>query len=575
MTTETSSLINDEYNAVFELRRQRLLHNTARLAVPGEPKSDVYGNSAIAALALDLDPEAPNTVLRYVASWFDHPHSTGRDHKGECDFAAMKLCRAFHLYHNTPRLAPETLASIRRFFLTTDFESMYGSENHHFLFCTSRYLMASAWPGEIFEAYGKTGHELAAIDAHWLDSFIRFRARRGWGEFDSACYIVPDLECLLSLFDFAASGEIRHLADRMLNVRLVDMAVDSLEGMYCGAHGRIYQRDALDHRDESSLPLQYLYFGSVPEAWLRERSTLVDVLTSAYRPPQIVLDIANQRHQTYENRERVHLHNVDDVQPLNPLPGSICKYTFWTPDYVLGAILRQDAYPPDCPGRWYMHHEQHEWDLSIAGHPDARIFSHHPGQIGNEHGYWTGDLKCGCGHFLQVQNVLLALYDIPAEEPCQYIHAYLPRAAFDEIIEGGGLIAVRKGNVLAALRMLNGYEWAASGDYQDSEVISRGPHNGVVCEVGLLPEYESLEAFAEEIAANPITWDRETMRLSYRSQRIGELVIDTKGRREANGQALDLEYPTYSCPYLASTWDSGVIDLKFGGSSTRLDFRRL
>ena len=573
MPTKETIHKNDN-SQTFELRKLRLLQNTAGIADWDDPKTDVYGNCAIAALALGNQPDQPNAALRYVAQWFDHPHPTGRDHKGECDFAAMKLCRAYYLFQSSGLLEAQTFEHIQRFFLTFDFESMYGSENHHFLFRTSRFLITSAWPNAIFKAYGKTGHELADMDAAWLDTFIRFRARRGWGEFDSTCYIVPDLECLLSLYDFSPNPEIQHLAGMMLTVRLVDMAVDSLSGMYCGAHGRIYQRDALDHRDESSLPLQYLYFGNMPEDWVAKRSTLVDVLTSGYRPPQIVLDIANQRAQPYENRERAHLHNVDDVLPVQPLPGSIGKYTYWTPDYVLGAILRQDAYPADCPGRWYMHHEQHEWDFSIAGQPDARIFSHHPGQNGNEHGYWTGDLRCGCGHFLQVRNVLLAIYDIPAGEPLQFIHAYFPRAAFDEIIEENDLIAARKGNVLVALRFVNGYHWATSGDFQERELISHGARNAVVCEVGLLVDHPSLQAFVTQLTNNPLEWDPESLHLSYQSQSIGTLTIDAFGRRDLNNQALDLEYPTYGCPYLNSAWDSGLIEIKYGGDTLRLDFRK-
>jgi hypothetical protein len=567
-------ITKEDNTPTFDQRKLRLLQNTARVADWADPKTDVYGNSAIAALTLDSQPEQPNAVLRYVAHWFDHPHPTGRDHRGENDFAAMKLCRAYYLFRNSGLLEPQTLEAIQRFFLSFDFESMYGSENHHFLFRTSRFLIASAWPEAIFEAYEKTGRELAVLDADWLDTFIRFRARRGWGEFSSSCYIVPDLECLLSLYDFSPSPTIQHLAGMMLDVRLVDMAVDSLGGMYCGAHGRIYQRDALDHRDESSLPIQYLYFGNMPEDWIDQRSTLVDVLTSGFRPAPIVLEIANERRQPYENRERAHLHNVDDVLPAQPLPGSIAKYTYWTPDYVMGAVVRQDSYPPDCPGRWYMHHEQHEWDFSVAGHPDARIFSHHPGKIGNEHGYWTGDLKCGCGHFLQVKNVLLAVYDIPADEPLQYIHAYFPQSAFDELIESDDLIAARKGDVLVALRFSNGCQWAATGDFQGSEIISQGSRSGVVCEVGLLADYPSLQTFAFQIAANTIHWAPDRVQLSYQSTSAGKLTIDAYGRRERNGEALDLEYPTYGSPYLASAWDSGLIEIKYGDDLLRLDFRK-
>lgn len=558
----------------FESRRLGLLRNAARTAGSPDPKVDLFGNAAIAALALGENPAVGNAVLCHVAAWFDHPHPTGRQHRGESDFAAMKLCRAWHLFRAKPPLEQDTLAHLKRFFLEHDFESIYGSENHHLLFRTSRYLMGNVWPDDRFAAYGnRTGRDLAAADAAWLDAFIRFRARRGWGEFDSSCYIVPDLECLYNLYDFAPSPELRRLAEMMITVLLADMAVDSLDGMYCGAHGRIYEAHALDHREESCLPLQSLYFGNVPEAWLGERGTLVDALTSGYRPPEILLQLANGRREPYENRERKHLHNTDDVMPAHPIPGSIRKYTYWTPGFVLGCVQRQDPYPEDCPGRWYAHHEQHQWDFSVAGHPDARIFTHHPGQRGFEHGYWTGDLHCGCGHFLQHRNTLLALYDIPAEEPHQFIHAYVPREAFDEYLERDGWLVLRQDRVLVALLLLGGHEWVADGPYRNREVISRGARNGAVCEVGSLADHASLAAFAAVVAANPRAFDAEAMTMAYRSCRDGELRLNTQGCRELNGRPLDLAYPTYGCPYLDSAWDSGLIQLKQGSRQLQLDFR--
>ncbi|MCK4607823.1 MAG: hypothetical protein KAU35_11045 [candidate division Zixibacteria bacterium] len=563
----------DEWIAGFEARKHTLLLNTAKTVSSAERKADPYGNSAMAALLLGLDEDMCNSVLCHVAEWFDHSHPTGRSHDGECDFAAMKLCRAFHLFRNGSLLSRHTLQRIKRFFLTQDFKSKYDSENHHLLFRTSRYLMSSVWLDSSFEAYGRAGQELAAADANWLDAYIRFRARRGWGEFDSSCYIVPDLECLFGLYDYAPSPKLRRLAEMMITVLLADMAVDSLEGMYCGPHGRIYEAHALDHRNEPSFPLQYLYFGDVPQDWLGDRGTLVDALVSDYRPPDILLRIATRRRKPYENLERKHLHNTSDVLPSQPFAGSIRKYTYWTPHYVLGCVQRQDPYPADCPGRWYSHHEQHEWDLTIAGHPRTRIFTHHPGKKGNEHGYWTGDLSCGCGYFLQHRNILLALYDIPPGEPYQYIHAYVPREAFDGILERDGLLVLRKNKVLVGLRLLGGYTWTTSGPYRDKEVISHGPRNGVICEVGLLSDYGSPEALADEMAANETSFDDKVMVLCYRSHRTGELRLNTRGLREVNGQELDLEYPTYSCPYLHSDWDSGVIDLKHGGNHARLDFR--
>jgi hypothetical protein len=574
----------------FEERRKLLLENTAGPKTTAEqvadPRKDLFGNRAIANLLLGRHAAAANARLRCAAEWFEHPHPAGRDLRGECDFTAMKLCRAWHLFKNTDKLEPATREKIRSFFLTADFQSKYPSENHLLLWRTSRYLMAGEWPDESFKAWGRKGRQLQDEDRAWLDSYIRFRARRGWGEFDSPCYFSPEWECLTGLHDYAPDAELRRLAGMMLDLLLLDMAVDSLNGMYCGAHGRIYTPHALDHSTESTWPLQFLYFGAVDAKAVGSGGTLVDTLASPYRPRRIVLEVALGRKAAYENRERKHLHNTEDVMPARPLDGSVRKYTWWTPQFVMGCVQRQDPYPKDSKGAWYAHHEQHEWDLSFTAGPRARIFTHHPGRDGNEHGYWTGDLRCGCGHFFQNRGALVALYEIPAGQPCQFIHAYLPKDAFDEVVEEKGWVFVRSGKACAALKLLGGQKWTQdNGEWKKlhawtdrqnwgpCELTSPGGRNGAVCEAGSVSDFGSFAAFRAEIAANRLEFDRQKMRLTYGSKRAGELFIDTRGTRRLDGKNAALDYPTYDCPYLRSGWDSGVVEIISGGRNERLDFR--
>ena len=578
-----------------ERRRRLLLLRTAGRGATArqiaDPAQDLYGNRAIANLLLGRHARVANARLRRCAEWFEHPHPTGRDHRGECTFVAMKLCRAWHLFKGREELEPATRESIRGFFLERNFRSKHQSENHLLLWRTSRYLMAGELRNETLKAWRRRGRTLEKTDREWLAAFIRYRARRGWGEFDSPCYIKPDWECLLAIHDYAPDAELRRLARDMLDLLLLDAAVDSLGAMHCGAHGRIYAPHALDHSTENSWPLNFLYFGNLAPVRLDGGGTLVDALVSGYRPGKIVLDVALNRRKPYENRERKHLHNVADVKPARPLGGSIRKYTWWTPEYVMGCVQKQDPYPARCRGRWYAHHEQHQWDLSFATGPRARLFTHHPGKSGPEHGYWTGDIRCGCGHFFQNRTALVALYEIPGDQPCQLIHAYVPRSEFDEVVEEGGWIFVRAGRACAALRMLGGHRWSRdmkwTGDpawkrvmgphadrkWETCEVLSPGGHNGAVCEAGLLADFGGFSAFRREIVGNPLEFDKERMRLTYESSRAGRLEIDTRGTRRLDGRPADLDYATYDCPYLRSKWDSGVIEVRTPRRRACLDFR--
>jgi hypothetical protein len=450
---------------------------------------------------------------------------------------------------------------------------MHHSENHELIFRTTRYLMGRAYADDVFKAWRRRGRTLAAADARWLERFLRYRARRGWGEFDSACYFLPSWECLLSLHDYAQGPRLAGLARKSCDLMLADMAAESLAGMYCGAHGRIYGREALDHAGGNTYALQYLYFGNVDPRAVEGKSTAVDVVVSRYRPKKIIVDLALDRREPYECLERKHLHNTADVLPRRPLRGSISKYTYWTPFYAMGCVQRQDKYPARCPGAWYAHHEQHEWDFTIGTRTRSRIFTHHPGTDGNEHGYWTGDIRCGCGHFFQHRTALVALYDVAKKQAYQMIHAYVPRDAFDEVTEEGGFIFVREGQVAAALKLMGGHKWTRRGEWKNVEVTSPGGRNGAVCEVGLVRDFGGFAGFRREVLSNRVEFDPKRLRLAYDSRRAGSLYIDAKGGRRLDGDEVDLDYPLYRNPYVRSEYGSGVVEIKKGRRRLRLDFR--
>jgi hypothetical protein len=272
------------------------------------------------------------------------------------------------------------------------------------------------------------------------------------------------------------------------------------------------------------------------------------------------------------------------------MAGSLRKYTFWTPDYVMGCVQFQDIYPAGkCPchsherevvvlseqriSEGYAHHQQHEWDLSFATRSDARLFTHHPGKDG-EHNYWTGDRLCGCSHFFQNRSALVALYDIPSGQPFQFIHAYVPRAAFDEFVEENGLLFVRAGTAYGALRILSGYQWTREGEWRDREIVADGSRHAVICEAGREVDFGTFAAFRSEITANPVRFDAGRMELEYRSRRAGVLGINSLGGRWLDREKADLDYPAYDSPWLRAHWGATRVQIDAGGDQQvlTLDF---
>lgn len=347
----------------YEERRERLraalmglaagdLRNGVLPPVPDDTQN-VYGAYVGTLLRLGIHPAASNEELRRLCEAIGTARSRAGQKVQEENFTGQELARVYASLEDSPLLEPATREAIRAVFLRYDFSPLHHSENHHLIFRVMRLLMAERLPDDVFQADRKSGRELAADDSAWLKDFMRFRARRGWGEFDASAYQFLSFNAVLSLHDLSRDPELRRLAGMMANLLLADMAVDMQSGLYAGARGRIYNACATDASPGFPEPpfndtneITYLYFGiadpvsdSGRERLLRlkpmnywERSN--ESLFSSFRPLPVVAAIASGRQGAgYLNRERKHLHNMADVRPENPLQGSIRKVTRITPDY--------------------------------------------------------------------------------------------------------------------------------------------------------------------------------------------------------------------------------------------------
>ncbi len=574
MQPATHTIIDKDYEA----RRRTLL--------AGELEPEPFGARAIQLLLLEQEHEDAFRELAHVASWFEGIDPTHVQKINEVDFGAIKLCRAWHLFVPEKQLPVEVATAIEQFFTQNNFASKYQSENHALLFHSSLYLMGSALPQAHFEAYGETGATLSAEDGLWLKRFLEYRARHGWGEFNSSHYLMAVWECLLTLYDFSPDSSLQSLARDSLDLLLAEMQVESLYGRQGGAQGRIQPAEALDHSYEVTRSLHYLYWGSVSAPTSNMNGYVVDLVSTRYRPRKSVLALSPESEgASFVLKSRKLLHNLADILPVEPLAGSIRKYTYWTPDYMLGCVQFQDAYPQGTPVHGHIRnytipadqiettaypwHQQHDWDLSFATSDTARLFAHHPGKD-PLHNHWTGDRCCGCGHFMQERNCLLALYDIPSSQPCQYIHIYLPRESFDELREEPDVIFVRAGSAYAALRLSAPYSWTESGEWARREIILEGARHGMACEVGRMSEDGDFDAFIERVRRSTFAFDADSLKLCYKSAQGNELTMDAQGKRCLNGQALDLDYPALESPWLNSGWGNLVTELDGPGGHISL-----
>lgn len=559
------------------------IENCVRTILEHEPESEPTGLLALAHYYLGAPEmkQRAEAVIYRTAMWFaDCPYigydGNKRPTRGECDFAAARLARV--LVRGQEGLSEKTRGAIRDFFTKNDFESMYKSENHMLIFHTARYIAASTYSAEMFEPYRKHGAELAAEDAEFLDEYIVYRAKNGWGEFDSVGYMCEDLIALCLLYDFA-EGRLKTLAQMAADQLLLDMLADEARGLYCGAHGRIYEDQALDHICGAMLYVHGLYFGNpyLDSAYVKgkiegnfeEFADFAELAMTGYFPSDFVFAAAAEKPCEYENYESKNLHSITCPTPHKRLPperGHISKYTYITRDYALGSVCFQDKYE-NPEGAWYAHHQQHEWELTFLDDTRAKIFTHHPGGCGaegHEHGYWTGDLMCCCGSFFTHKNVALAMYDIPEGEEDE-INANVLFELY-EIREDGKYIFLKHGRVYASLYFSEGYYRKSDGAFPERELRARGRRQAVVCIAATEAEYGSFDNFIARIKATELVFDKENMSLS-----CGGLYMD-KTTRKIDGRTVSFPYPTFENPFMHSESGSGVIRIFTAEGTYIMDF---
>lgn len=565
---------------MFDMKhRQDALNNILKVKYVFEPEHPdlsiqcIYGDFPIIHIMQNDDMDNAFHMLKYSADWFEHPHPFDRDIRGEADFAAIRLICALYEPECYSKLPDDIKESLKKFYTKHDYSSIYGSENHSLMYTAARLLAAQFYEDEYFENFGVTARECYARDLKYLHEFLDFRAGRGWGEFDSLGYSAEIMLILGTLHKYAVDEGLRNKCHMAMDIILLDMMADSIEGIYGGAHGRSYPDSIIDRLNSGMAKLYYYYFGG--KFYTGNELTNVNIYLSDYIPSQIVYDVAYGRVMPFENRERKHLHCcsawVGDIlyDVLDKAVGSINKYTYVCEDYILGSVNRQDPYPEELEDRWYARHQQHEWELTLPGGGEHKIFSHHSAiadyhKINNR---WTGDNRCCCGSFYTNKNTAVAMYNIENKETMPLINAYVPLEIFDRKILEDKYLFLEYGKLYISLYFDNGYRVNHEDEFENKELLSDGWQNAVVCRVEYKEGFDSLESFARHIKSLPVVYDRVAKTVVFDGIELRE-----DGNSDSGTENVYPYAKTYDCPFMQSDWDSKIITVTCGDKKVVYDF---
>ncbi len=186
------------------------------------------------------------------------------------------------------------------------------TENHYILFTSAAYLAGQMYPEEVFKNTGETGQQKVEKNRprilHWLD--MRFRS--GFSEWLSHVYYDEDLVALLSLFDFAEDQEIKDRAETVIDLILLDIALNSYKGVFGSTHGRAYENTKKWASNEGTTDTSKLLFGMGIFSGFDNMSAIAFAL-SGYRLPSAINAIAQNLDLTFINRQRMG-HRIQDAK---------------------------------------------------------------------------------------------------------------------------------------------------------------------------------------------------------------------------------------------------------------------
>jgi hypothetical protein len=459
----------------------------------GTPDSSSYADRRQAYIQHCLNNPAPQNTK---SVWHELVRMTGgaRPHEGvfssALDFIdARKDCSDFVLHgilrllyqFKTADVSSDLLARAQQATLSFKYfpnepglDSLCTwTENHYVLYTSAAYLAGQLYPEKVFTNSGETGWQKMERNRPRILRWLDLRFRTGFSEWLSHVYYDEDLTALLSLVDFCQDKEIVDRSTMVIDLLLLDMALNSFKGVFGSTHGRSYENTKKWADNEGTTDSFKLLFGLGVYSQFDNMSASAFALSRYQMPPGIEA-IARDTGRVYVNQQRmgIRLDEMErwDIHPDNFEDGmlyltleaylhprtiantlrmfDVCNW--WENSFLdafkpyrgllrflggLGALPtlarflerdicrntreQVDVYTYRAPDymlstaqdyrKGYGGDQQHIWQATLG--PDAVCFTTHPAKLkGTTPNYWAGSGLLP--RAAQVKNVVIVIYKL-------------------------------------------------------------------------------------------------------------------------------------------------------------------
>lgn len=467
------------------------------------------------------------------------------------------------------------------------------TENHWLLYYTSLYLMAQKWAGEPGSEWytGKSSAENMAEAGEWIKHWMKLTTTIGQGEYDCTHYLGVFLLPLSYLYAWAEDPAMKERARRMLDWVIADFAVETLNGLYVGAHARTDDVQVLEKWHGVSSDFAWLLFGVGRPLPGFSFYGFFYAVASAYQPPEIIDRIATDRSRDYLHFERKRTRHRWRFTEVRNAP--VYKTLYMRRDYAVGSDQGGILQPI----------QQHSWDVTWDVEDPRGVhntmFSLHPyssvhelqmyfpwmpdfiteAVVRSKKSYDSEDKFLGGSLYEQVfqdQDTVVALYDIPEKTRFPHINGFFSKDLREVEEHASGWIFARGGRTYLAYRPLAGYEWRGMKT-GDRRLYSPFRKNGTIVQAASASEYGSMAEFQQAILGLPLeVWLEPTPRVKFRSLRGRNIEARYGAAPRVDGR--EIRYETrklFEGPFLNAEMGSRRLVLTHGESRLVVDLNDL
>ena len=443
----------------------------------------------------------------------------------------------------------------------------YRTENHSILFHTCEVLAGELYPDETFTNVDQPGRwhiqkgERLAMD--WLEN----RAGTGFKEWDSNTYFEEDTLALSTLASLAKNAQVWEMAAVVLDKMYFTVAVNSFKGVFGSTHGRTYTPYIKTGFREGTVGIARLLWGM---GIFNDRILgTVALACSNYELPPVIEAIAADLPEEMWSHEQ-HTGAEQDFSNSGSRGTGVNKVTYKTPDYMMCSA--QDWHAGEKG------YQQHIWQVTLS--PMATIFTTHPpcaAEDGSHRpNFWHGNETLP--RVAQWKDVLMAVYNFPADDWMGFTHAYFPTYAFDNFDMRDGWAFARVGEGYLAMTAARGLQFMTQGDNAYRELRSHGTPNVWLCQMGRRALDGSFEDFIQKVLEMPVKFnvggpDGSAAQVDLTSLRGEELHFGWKGYLKVNGKSKKLTgFKHYDNPYCTANLGDETMEIKYGADMLRLIF---